>query len=438
MLQNAIADRSARVGVIGLGYIGLPLSTAVAHAGFQTVGFEVDAAKRAAFDEGRPYVEGVKPDRLRKLVATGRLRATAAFAELSRCDVIIVCVPTPLTRNLTPDLSLVENAAQTIAQHLRPAQLIVLESTSYPGTTIEVVKPILQTSGLKAGVEFFLGFSPEREDPGNPSYDTVTIPKIVSGDGRAAQELIEAFYRAFVDRVVPVSSPTTAEAVKMTENIFRAVNVALVNELKIIYAAMGVDIWEVVEAAATKPFGYMPFYPGPGVGGHCIAVDPYYLAWKSKAYDRSARFIELAGEINLAMPRYVVDRLGDALARRASLALNAARILILGVAYKKNIADVRESAALKIMRLLRLRGAMSDFHDPHVASIPSLHEHPEFAAHRSEPLSAERIRSYDAILLVTDHDALDYRLVADHARLIIDTRNAFAQRKISADHIVKA
>ncbi len=437
-LGDAIANGAATVGVIGLGYVGLPLAAAIARAGFRMLGFDIDPAKVALLNAGKSYIDAVPSGQLGAHIQANRFRATADFSELSTCGVIVICVPTPLTPHRDPDLSYVVSTAQTIARHLRCGQLIVLESTSFPGTTMEVVKPILQQSGLKAGVDFFLGFSPEREDPGNSQYHTATIPKIVAGDGVDAQHLMEMFYQAVVEVIVPVSSPGVAEAVKITENIFRAVNIALVNELKIIYEAMGIDVWEVIDAAATKPFGYMPFYPGPGLGGHCIPIDPFYLAWKSREYDLPTRFIELAGEINLSMPRYVVDKLDKALDRRLSIPLGAARILILGLAYKKNVADVRESASFKLMTLLERRGAKVDFHDPHVASIPPTRDHPEFAGRRSVELNADAIESYDAVLLATDHEAMDYALIARHARLVIDTRNVFARKRIRGDHIVKA
>jgi len=437
-LSEAIANGSATVGVIGLGYVGLPLAAAIARGGFRTVGFDIDATKVAQLNQGTSYIYAVPSDELGNHVRADRFRATAEFAELAACDVIVICVPTPLTRHRDPDLSYVESTAQTIASHLRPGQLIVLESTTFPGTTTDIVKPILGGSGLEAGVDFFLGFSPEREDPGNSKYPTATIPKVVAGDGVHAQRLVESFYRAVVQKVVPVSSPAVAEAVKITENIFRAVNIALVNELKVIYGAMGIDVWEVIDAAATKPFGYMPFYPGPGLGGHCIPIDPFYLTWKSRAYDLPTRFIELAGEINLSMPRYVVNKLEEALDRRLSVPLGRARILILGIAYKKNVADVRESPAFRLMELLERRGAGVDFHDPYVPSIPMMREHFELAGRRSIELDAAALEAYDCVLIATDHDAVDYAFVARHARLIIDTRNAIARRSIASDHIVRA
>jgi UDP-N-acetyl-D-glucosamine dehydrogenase len=437
-LGEAIANGSATVGVIGLGYVGLPLAAAIARGGFRTVGFDIDATKVAQLNQGTSYIYAVASDELGGYVRANQFRATAEFAELAACDVIVICVPTPLTRHRDPDLSYVESTAQTIARHLRAGQLIVLESTTFPGTTTEILKPILEGSGLKAGSDFFLGFSPEREDPGNSKYPTATIPKVVAGDGVHAQHLVERFYQTVVQKVVPVSSPAVAEAVKITENIFRAVNIALVNELKVIYGAMGIDVWEVIDAAATKPFGYMPFYPGPGLGGHCIPIDPFYLTWKSRAYDLPTRFIELAGEINLSMPRYVVGKLEEALDRRLSVPLGKAKILLLGLAYKKNVADIRESPAFKLMALMEQRGAQVDYHDPHVPSIPTTREHPEFAGRQSVALAAETLETYDAVLVAADHDAVDYALIARHARLIVDTRNIFARRSLADEHIVRA
>jgi UDP-N-acetyl-D-glucosamine dehydrogenase len=320
---------------------------------------------------------------------------------------------------------------------LQPGQLVVLESTTYPGTTSEVVRPILESRGLEAGTDFLVGYSPEREDPGNPSFETASIPKVVSGlDGRAS-ELVAAFYGRVVERVVPVPSCETAEAVKITENIFRAVNIALVNELKMIFDAMGIDVWQVIDAARTKPFGYMPFYPGPGLGGHCIPIDPYYLAWKSREFDVPTRFIELAGEINTHMPFYVVRRLEEALDRTAGTTLGTARILLIGLAYKKNVADIRESPSLKLVELLERRGAIVSYHDPHVPTVPVTREHSELGGRASVPLDAAAIAGHDAVLVSTDHDNIDYPLIAAHARLIVDTRNVFARLGLTTGNIVK-
>lgn len=437
-LVRAIADRSAVVGVIGLGYVGLPLATTIAHAGFRILGFDIDPAKVQLVNDGRSYIQAVTDASLTHLVKEGRILATSQFDQLHSCDVIIICVPTPLTRHRTPDLSFIESTVRSIAQNMRSGQLIILESTTFPGTTDEFVKPILQSSGLIAGTDFFLGFSPEREDPGSSKYRTSTIPKIVAGDGPAASQLVEAFYRAVVDIVVPVSSVSVAEAVKITENVFRAVNVALVNELKLIYDAMGIDVWEVIDAAATKPFGYMPFYPGPGLGGHCIPIDPFYLSWKSREYEISARFIELAGEINLFMPRYVLGKVELALDQCGSISLGAARILIVGIAYKKNVADVRESPSFKLMELLQSRGTKFDYHDPYVPEIPVTRAHPEFSGLKSVDLDDELADKYDAVVVVTDHDSIDYAHLARHAKLLIDTRNIFARLGLSANNIFKA
>lgn len=437
-LLDRLSDRTATVGVIGLGYVGLPLASACARAGFNVVGFDIDDAKTAALGKGASYIDAVSSEELAGHVAAKRFRATTDFARLKACDAIVICVPTPLSKHREPDLSYVSRTAEDIAAHLKPGHLVVLESTTYPGTTLEVLKPILETGGLSSGVDFWLGFSPEREDPGNLNYHTASIPKVVAGDGEQASDLMKALYGAVVDTVVPVSSPSVAEAVKITENVFRAVNIALVNELKVIYDAMDIDVWEVIEAASTKPFGFMPFYPGPGLGGHCIPIDPFYLTWKSREYGLPTRFIELAGEINLAMPKYVVGRLRDELDAQQSVALGAARILILGLAYKKNVSDIRESPSFALIELLEKRGATVDFHDPHVAEIPVTREHSDLAGRKSCDLTAEGIAGCNAVLVSTDHDAIDYRLVANNAKLIVDTRNAFARRGLVSGNIVKA
>lgn len=437
-LHRLIAARAATVGVIGLGYVGLPLLVAFARADFATIGFDIDDKKIAQLHAATSYIYAVQNKELRELLAHKRFRATSNFAELASCDVVVICVPTPLTRHREPDLSYVEGTARTIAKHLRRGQLVVLESTTYPGTTAGVVKPILECTGLNSGSDFFLGFSPEREDPGNTQFNTVSIPKIVAGDGPQAQSLVEAFYGAVIKRVVPVSSLDVGEAVKITENIFRAVNIALVNELKMIYTAMGIDVWEVIEAAATKPFGFMPFYPGPGLGGHCIPIDPFYLTWVSRAYDQPTRFVELAGEINLSMPRYCVNRLEEALDLRLSLPVSRARILLLGIAYKKNVADFRESPSFKLISLLEKRGAKVEYHDPHVPVIPITRDHPEYAGRKSIAIESQAIECFDAIMVATDHDEVDYGLVAASAKLIVDTRNVFARKGLRGDHIVKA
>jgi len=437
-LSKKLIDRTATIGVIGLGYVGLPLAVACARARFNAIGFDIDDTKTNALNSGKSYIEAVASQELSDHVSEARFTATTDFSNLKLCDAIVVCVPTPLSKQREPDLSYVTRTAQQIVLYLKPGQLVVLESTTYPGTTLEVLKPILETGGLRSGADFWIGFSPEREDPGNERYNTTSIPKVIAGDGDQASELMKALYGAVVETVVPVSSPSVAEAVKITENVFRAVNIALVNELKVIYDAMGIDVWEVIDAASTKPFGFMPFYPGPGLGGHCIPIDPFYLTWKSREYDLPTRFIELAGEINVAMPKYVVGRLRDELDEQQSIAIGAARVLILGLAYKKNVSDIRESPSFALIELLEKRGSEVDFHDPHVDEIPMTREHSDLAGRKSADLTAGVIAGYNAVLVSTDHDAIDYRLVAENARLVVDTRNAFARRGLQASHIVKA
>jgi UDP-N-acetyl-D-glucosamine dehydrogenase len=437
-LLASISERRASVGVIGLGYVGLPLSLTAAQAGFRVVGFDINEARVSGLNGGETFMKHVPRSMLADVIAAGRFEATADFGRLGELDALLICVPTPLTRHREPDLSFVENTVRTIAKTLRAGQLIVLESTTYPRTTEEVVKPVLEATGLKSGVDFFLAFSPEREDPGNAEFATARIPKVVGGDGPDALRLAEALYGALVVQTVPVSSMAIAEAVKLTENIFRAVNIALVNELKLVYDAMGIDVWEVIEAAKTKPFGYMPFYPGPGLGGHCIPIDPFYLTWKAKEYDITARFIELAGEVNTRMPYHVVDRLAEAVDRRLGKPFSGARVLVLGLAYKKNVDDIRESPSLKLIELIQGRGAICDYHDPFVPTITPTREHPTLTGKRSVALDAATVASYDAVLIATDHDEVPYASVVENAALVVDTRNACARAGISGVNIVKA
>jgi UDP-N-acetyl-D-glucosamine dehydrogenase len=437
-IEGRIAARSAGVGVIGLGYVGLPLACLVAERGFAVIGFEIDESKIEALNKGKSYIRHIPQGQVAPLVSRLALRATTDFAEIADTDVVLICTPTPLTPTREPDLSCVIRAAESVAAHLRPGHLIILESTSYPGTSREVVLPILERSGLKSGRDFFFAYSAEREDPGNRVFTTSRIPKVIGGDGPLSLRLAQAFYQEVVPATVPVSSLETAEAVKLAENIFRAVNIALVNELKVVYEAMGIDIWEVIEAAKTKPFGYMPFYPGPGLGGHCIPIDPFYLAWKAREHDVSTQFIELAGLINSGMPRLVVERLTSALSDRLGLAAKGAGILIVGVAYKKNIEDVRESPAFRIADLLVQRGAKIDYHDPFVAEIPLSQEASALAGRRSAAITPASLAGYDAVLICTDHDCVDYREIAQHARLVIDTRNACARAGATDACIVKA
>ena len=437
-LLARLHDRSARIGVVGLGYVGLPLVRAAALRGFQVLGFDIDRGKVEIVNAGGSYLRHIEASGIAELRRQGRLEATEDFSRLAEVDAVIVCVPTPLTRQREPDLSFVAGTTRTIAKYLRAGQLVVLESTTYPGTTRELLRPILEESGLKSGEDFLLAFSPEREDPGNPEFGTADIPKVVGGDGPEALAAARALYDAVIARTVPVSSPDAAEAVKLTENIFRAVNIALVNELKIVFEAMGIDVWEVIEAAKSKPFGYMPFYPGPGLGGHCIPIDPFYLTWKAREYDLATRFIELAGEINTAMPARVVDKAIAALSERLGLAIRGARILVIGVAYKKNVDDLRESPALKIIELLSKRGAQVGFHDPIVGEVPSTRQHPELAGRRSLPLTPATLAATDMALICTDHDAIDYALIVEHCPLVIDTRNVCARLGLSGECVVKA
>ncbi len=440
-LCDKFKERKATIGIVGLGYVGLPLASATCSATFKTIGYDVDATKIEKLSKGESYIGGVSDDSIAKFVEYGLFEATDDFSRLSESDAILICVPTPITKYRDPDLSYVIKTTEVIAKYLRAGQLIILESTTYPGTTTDVMRPILEeVSGLKSGVDFFIAYSPEREDPGNPDFNTAAIPKVVGGDGADALRLSQTMYDEFLTGyTVPVSSPATAEAVKLTENIFRSVNIALVNELKTIYKTLGIDIWELIEAAKTNPFGYMPFYPGPGLGGHCIPIDPFYLSWKAREHGISTRFIELAGEINVSMPAYVIRQLATVLNERYSKPLNGTKILILGVAYKKNVADLRESPAFAIMDLLRKYRAETSFHDSHVSEIPDLREHPEFKGLKSVELTPEILRSHDAVMIVTDHDNIDYDFVAKHAKLIVDTRNA--THNISEefkDKIVKA
>ncbi|MBI3441708.1 MAG: nucleotide sugar dehydrogenase [Proteobacteria bacterium] len=431
-------SRRAKIGVIGLGYVGLPLACAICDKNFQAVGFDIDSGKIDKLNRGVSYIGNIHNDRVSTFVKSKKFLPTDQFDLLSEMDAIIMCVPTPLDKNREPDMKYVVATTRSIAQRLRRGQLVVLESTTYPGTTRDLVLPILEeASGLKSGVDFFLAFSPEREDPGNQQYRTSSIPKIVGGIGPEALRLAQTMYDQFLTSTVAVSSAETAEAVKLTENIFRSVNIALVNELKVIYDAMGIDVWEVIEAAKTKPFGYMPFYPGPGLGGHCIPIDPFYLTWKAREFNITTRFIELAGEINIAMPSYVVGKLSEAMDEKFARPLNGARVLIIGMAYKKNVADIRESPAFAVMEQLKRRKAEVVFHDPYVEVIPPTREHAAFTGMKSAALTAELIQAQDAVMIITNHDHIDYALIARHARLVVDTRNALSAVTDRAN-IVKA
>lgn len=421
---DRIKSRQFRLGIIGLGYVGLPLACAATKANFNVVGFDIDQSKVAQLNQGLSPLKHIPDTPITIAVQEGLFEATCDFSVASKLDGFLICVPTPLTAHREPDLSCVERTVATLAPHLRPGQLIVLESTTYPGTTRGLIASIIEKAGLVADNDIWLAYSPEREDPGNSDFETSTIPKVIGGDCKEALMLAQELYGAFVRQIVPVSSTSAAEAVKLTENIFRAVNIALVNELKIVFNRMAIDVWEVIEAARTKPFGYMAFYPGPGLGGHCIPIDPFYLTWKAREFGISTRFIELAGEINTMMPRYVVDQLAEALDRQLSRGINGATVLVLGVAYKKNIDDIRESPSLILIELLKERGAEVIYHDPHVPIILSEHMRTPCRQLHSVDLEPAMLSSVDVALIATDHDAVDYQTIVKHCRLIIDTRNA--------------
>jgi len=427
-LLSRIHSRSATVAILGMGYVGLPLAMAAHDVGYTILGYDVDPAKVDKLSRGESYIRHIRPGKVAEMASSGRFRATNDEADLAEADVLIVCVPTPLTKQREPDMRFVDATAESIARRLRPGQLVVLESTTYPGTTDERLRPLLESARagapapLTCGKDFFLAFSPEREDPGNPDYGTHTIPKVVGGVDPLSGDLAESFYASIVQKVVRVRDARTAEAAKLTENVFRAVNIALVNELKVIYDRMGIDVWDVLDAASTKPFGFMRFNPGPGWGGHCIPLDPFYLTWKAREVGLTSNFIEHAGEINRRMPEYVIEKLILALNERGKC-LKGAKILVLGVAYKRDIDDPRESPAFEILDRLLSLGALAAYHDPHIPELPRTRDWPGLPHLRSVPLTAEALAAQDAVLVVTDHRAVDYRLVAAHAPLVLDTRN---------------
>ncbi|MGD2174410.1 MAG: nucleotide sugar dehydrogenase [Candidatus Brocadiaceae bacterium] len=430
-----IRDKEAAVGVIGMGYVGLPLACAFGDAGFPVLGFDIDPKKVEALNEGRSYIKHIPDTEIEQLRGSGRFEATADFDRLDEPDCILICVPTPLTETRDPDLTYVERTAEDIAARLRAGQLVVLESTTYPGTTREVLQPILEDSGLRVGEDFYLAYSPEREDPGNPEHTMRRIPKVVGGVGERSLQTAAALYRAVAPAVVPVSSTDTAEATKILENIYRAVNIALVNELKMLFDRMGIDVWEVIEAAGTKPFGFHPFYPGPGWGGHCIPIDPFYLSWKGRQFGVRTHFIERAGEVNTFMTEFVANKVAQALNADQKPVRNS-KVLLLGVAYKPNVDDIRESPALPLIERLKDAGAQVSYHDPHIPVFPSLRDYPGLKLESVE-LTPEELQRQDAVVIVTDHDAYDFEWIARHARLIIDTRNAVPALESGA-RIVKA
>ena len=422
-----------RVGIVGCGYVGLPLGLRFAEAGHRVTGFDTDPAKVEKLNRGETYIRHVPQDTIRKFVQSNHFGATSDFAGLTEVDAILICVPTPLDQRREPDLSYVENTAHSIRPHLQPGQLVVLESTSYPGTTEELLLPLLQSAGMKCppahgpqnehvATDFFLAFSPEREDPGNKTFGLAQIPKVVGGVNPPSARAAAALYAQIVAKVIPVSSTQAAEMTKLLENIFRCVNIALMNEMKMLAQRMGIDIWEVIDAASTKPFGFMPFYPGPGLGGHCIPVDPYYLSWKAREFDFATRFIELAGEVNTSMPYHVINSVVSALNDQQK-SIKGSRILVLGVAYKKDVDDLRESPSLKILELLTAQGAVVDYNDPYVARIPKL-RHYSFEGMDSVPIDPAALAGYDCVLIATDHSNYDYEEIAKSAHLVVDTRNA--------------
>ena len=434
-LGQKIAKKKYLLGIIGLGYVGLPLSLTFSRKGIQVLGFDLDPDKISMLNAGKSYIKHIPSDDLADFVKQGLFSGTTDFSRLKEPDVLLLCVPTPLTSNREPDMQFIENTATSIAKELRPGQMIILESTTYPGTTVDLLQPILERSGLKGGEDFALAYSPEREDPGNPQYSTSNIPKVVGGINKESSRLACNFYNTALESLVEVSSTQAAEMSKLLENIFRSVNIAMVNELKILCHRMGIDIWEVIRASSSKPFGFMPFYPGPGLGGHCIPIDPFYLTSKAREYDFSTKFIELAGEVNTAMPYYVIQRVMDALNQRKK-SINGSTVLLLGIAYKKDVDDQRESPSLKLIELLQEKGAEVMYNDPHIPTIPPTRKY-SFNM-ESIKLNPTTLAAVDCVLLATDHSAYDYAFILEHSDLIIDTRNAFKGLEGAAEKVVQA
>jgi len=435
-LEKKIQEKTAKVGVVGLGYVGLPLLRAFIHAGFSTIGFDVDDSKVQKLNSGESYIGHIPSDWIREWMATGRFEATADMSRLSEPDAILICVPTPLNESRDPDLQYIEGTTEAIARVLRQDQLIVLESTTYPGTTREVMLPVLEGKGLKVGRDFFLAFSPEREDPGNPNFSAERIPKVVGGIEPKSTQLAVALYGHAVVQVIPVASAEVAEACKILENTYRAVNIAMVNELKVLFQRLGIDIWEVIDAAKTKPFGFQAFYPGPGLGGHCIPIDPFYLSWLARRHGMTTRFIELAGEINTSMPEYVIHRVICALNEHGK-PLKGSKVCILGMAYKKDVDDPRESPSFALMEMLLDGGAIVTYNDPHIPRLPKM-RHFRVPEMTSSELTPEFLASQDCVLIATDHSAYDYDFIVRHAPLVVDTRNATKNVKVGRDRIRKA
>ena len=434
--KKLIDDKKAMVGVIGLGYVGLPLVKAFIEAGFRTIGFDVDASKVESLMAGKSYIKHLPSEWISSCIKEGKFDPTSDLSRMKEADALLICVPTPLSDSRDPDLFYVEETTKAIAKTLRPGQLVVLESTTYPGTTRDVMLPILEESGLKPGTDFFLAYSPEREDPGNPDFSASGIPKVVGGYDQPSLELAQSLYSHAVVNTVPVSSCEVAEACKILENTYRSINIAMVNELKMLFDRIGIDVWEVINAAKTKPFGFQAFYPGPGLGGHCIPIDPFYLSWVARKHEIPTRFIELAGEINTSMPGYVITRLSEALNDQGK-PIKGSKIGLLGVAYKKDVDDPRESPSFKLMELLLERGADLSYNDPHIPSLPKM-RHFDVPAMESNELTPEYLQSLDCALIATDHSAYDYDMIVKHAPLVVDTRNATVNVTEGREKICKA
>ena len=435
MAKKVRSAKGEIVGIVGMGYVGLPLARAFWRGGLKVVGFDINEQLVRKLTAGKSPIKHFDDKHVREMIKSSRFRVTTRMADLAKVDAILICVPTPLTENREPDMQYIEDTCRTIAKYLRKGHLVVLESTTYPGTTREVMLPILETSGLKAGADFDMAYSPEREDPGNKNFETSTIPKVVGGLTSGSLERSVALYSHAIEKVVPVDSCEVAEACKIVENVYRCVNIAMVNELKLVFERMGIDVWDVIAGASTKPFGFHPFYPGPGLGGHCIPIDPFYLTWKARQYGMPTRFIELAGEINIQMPRVVVHKVMEALSERRK-ALRGAKVLVLGLAYKKDIDDVRESPSIEIIELLREYGAKVDYNDPYIPQTHKQREHD--LGMRSKPLSPAMLKSYDAVIIATDHSDYDYNAIVRASQLVIDTRNACGNVKQGRQKIVKA
>lgn len=438
-ILDRIKNKSAIVGIVGMGYVGLPLGLAFAAKKINVLGFDLDEKKITLLSKGKGYLKHISDSKIKKAVDSGYLKATSDFSRLPEVDAILICVPTPLTEHREPDMSFVENTSMTIAKYLRKGQLVVLESTTYPGTTEELLLPLFEKAGgkskFKVGKDFYLAFSPEREDPNNPDFTTAEIPKVIGGVTPQCLKVAKALYDQVIIKTVPVSSPGAAEATKLLENIFRSVNIALVNELKMVFDKMNIDIWEVIAAASTKPFGFKPFYPGPGLGGHCIPIDPFYLTWKAREFEINTKFIELAGEINTYQPYYVVEKSIEAL-NKFKKALNGSKVLILGAAYKNDIDDMRESPSLKLIEIYREKGASVEYSDPLIPILPKTRKYDYHM--NSVKLTKEKLKSYDLVVLSTDHSNFDYKFIAQNSKLIIDSRNAFEARGIKSKNIFKA